>query len=394
MNQPLRILLVSSVRPGEPAAGSVLLQRHLCECKEVAVSILPECKGGFVWRLANRLGLKSVASACMVLSRGQRWDRSALEACQRTAPDAILTVAHGDAYKAGLRIAARMHLPLIAFYHDWWPDIPPLPPVLRGREAREFRMAYSQTAVALCVSEEMRRKLGELPHAEVLFPIPGFTSAMSSDKAIFLKGTSRTFRIRYGGNLAEYGPMLGEALMCVADLPRVRLEIRGNRPQWPVSLQERMKRSGNWLDFVSGPQWQSWLQSSDAFLVPMVFDPAMRRRMETSFPSKLPEFTQFGKPIIIWGPEYCSAVQWARQDHRALCVTDPNPTALRRALEGLAASPVEQERFALSARGAAQDDFNPERIQAQFLCALRNAICSRKFPRAEHPDMIQGSAKR
>jgi hypothetical protein len=119
----------------------------------------------------------------------------------------------------------------------------------------------------------------------------------------------------------------------------------------------------------------------------------MRRRMETSFPSKLPEFTQFGKPIVIWGPEYCSAVQWARPGHRALCVTDPNPTALRRALERLAASPAEQERFALSARGAAQGDFNPERIQAQFLCALREAVCSRNFPAAEHPDMIQGSAK-
>jgi len=393
VNQPLRILLVSSVRPGEPAAGSVLLERHLCEREQVAVSIVPECKGGLVWRLANRLGLKSVASACMVLNQGRRWDRSALEACHSAAPDAILTVAHGDAYKSALRIAARMDLPLVAFYHDWWPDIPPLPSVLRRREAREFRMAYDQSAIALCVSKQMRRQLREHPHAEILFPIPGFASATCSGKPIFANGNSRTFRIRYGGNLAEYGPMLGEALVCVADLAGVRLEVRGNSPQWPVSLQERMKKSGNWLDFIAGPQWQSWLQSSDAFLVPMVFDPAMRRRMETSFPSKLPEFTQFGKPIVIWGPEYCSAVQWARIGDRALCVTDPNPTALRRALERLAASPGEQERFALSARGAAEGDFNPERIEAQFLSALRKAVCARNFPAAEHSDMIQGSAK-
>jgi hypothetical protein len=125
----------------------------------------------------------------------------------------------------------------------------------------------------------------------------------------------------------------------------------------------------------------------------MVFDPAMRRRMETSFPSKLPEFTQFGKPIVIWGPEYCSAVQWARPGHRALCVTDPSPTALRRVLERLASSSAEQERFALSSRVAAQGDFNPERIQAQFLSALRKAVCSRNSPAAEHSDTIQGSSK-
>jgi glycosyltransferase involved in cell wall biosynthesis len=393
VNQPLRILLVSSVRPGEPAAGSVLLQRHLCESEETTVSILPECKGGLVWRIAHRLGLKGVALACMVLSQGRRWDRSAVEACRRAAPDAILTVAHGDAHKSALRIAARMRLPLIAFYHDWWPDIPPLPHVLRMREAREFQMAYRQSAVALCVSEQMRRKLGEHPHAEVLFPIPGFTSTISSEEAIFTNGASRTFRIRYGGNLVEYGPMLGQALLCLADLPRVRLEVRGNGPLWPVSLQEQMKRSGNWLDFVAGFEWQFWLQSSNAFLVPMVFDPGMRRRMETSFPSKLPEFTQCGKPIVIWGPEYCSAVQWARPGHRALCVTDPNPTVLRCALERLAASPAEQERLAVSAREAARGDFNPERLQAQFIAALRRAVCSQNVQTPNHSDIIQGSAQ-
>jgi glycosyltransferase involved in cell wall biosynthesis len=377
VNQPLRILVISSVRPGEPAAGSVLLQRHLCESEQIAASILPERKGSLVWRIAHRLRLKSVASACMVLSKGRRWDRSVIEACQHALPDAILTVAHGDAYKCAVRVAARMRLPLISFYHDWWPDIPPLPYILRMSEARQFRMTYRQSAVALCVSEQMRWRLGEHPQAEVLFPIPSFTSGTKSEKVISTNVTGRIFRIVYGGNLAEYGPMLGEALFSLAELSHVRLEVRGNKPQWPVSLQERMKRTGNWLDFASGFEWQSWLQSSDAFLVPMVFDPGMRRRMETSFPSKLPEFAQFGKPIVVWGPEYCSAVQWARRGNRALCVTDPNPSILRGALEKLAASLPEQGRLAAKAREAAENDFNPERIQAQFLDALRRAILVR-----------------
>ena len=394
VNQTLRILLVSSVRPGEPAAGSVLLQHHLCESEDTNVSIVPECRGGLVWRIAHRLGLKGIALACMVLSQGRRWDGAAVEACRRSPPDAILTVAHGDAYKSALRMAARMRVPLIAFFHDWWPDIPHLPHVLRMREAREFQIAYRQSAVALCVSEQMRRKLGEHPHAEVLFPIPGVTSTVSSEKAIFTNRTSPIFRIRYGGNLAEYGPMLGRALSCLADLSRVRLEVRGINPHWPASLQARMKSSGNWQDFISGIEWQSWLQSSDAFLVPMVFDRGMRRRMETSFPSKLPEFAQCGKPIVIWGPEYCSAVQWARLGQRALCVTDPNPTVLRCALERLAASPAEQQRLAVSARDAARGDFNPERIQAQFIAALRRAVCSQNFQTPDHSDMIHGSPQR
>jgi len=76
----------------------------------------------------------------------------------------------------------------------------------------------------------------------------------------------------------------------------------------------------------------------------------------------------------VWGPEYCSAVKWARRGERALCVTDSNPSAIRQALEELAASPGEQERLAKSSREAAATDFNHERIQAQFSDGLRRAI--------------------
>jgi glycosyltransferase involved in cell wall biosynthesis len=114
----------------------------------------------------------------------------------------------------------------------------------------------------------------------------------------------------------------------------------------------------------------------------MSFDATFTRRMITSFPSKLTEATQLGLPIVIWGPEYCSAVQWARRGDRALCVTDPNPSILRRVLEQLAASRAEQERLARSARQAAAGDFNYEQIQAQFLAALRRAICSRDISNA------------
>ena len=95
--------------------------------------------------------------------------------------------------------------------------------------------------------------------------------------------------------------------------------------------------------------------------------------MTTSFPSKLIDATQLGLPVVVWGPEYCSAVTWARKGGRALCVTDPDPLALRETLEGLAASPSELRRLAKSASDAAAGEFNYERIQLQFMDALRRA---------------------
>ena len=96
--------------------------------------------------------------------------------------------------------------------------------------------------------------------------------------------------------------------------------------------------------------------------------------MTTSFPSKLIDTTQLGLPIIVWGPEYYSAVQWARHGEHALCVTDPRPAALRKALEMLAMSPGEQERLANASHEAARTDFNPNTIQALFMEALHNAL--------------------
>jgi glycosyltransferase involved in cell wall biosynthesis len=96
--------------------------------------------------------------------------------------------------------------------------------------------------------------------------------------------------------------------------------------------------------------------------------------MMTSFPSKMINAMQLGLPVVVWGPEYCSAVQWARRGNRALCVTDPDPAALRLALEALADSPSEQQRLAKSACEAAAGDFNSQRIQEKFIGILRRAF--------------------
>jgi glycosyltransferase involved in cell wall biosynthesis len=134
-----------------------------------------------------------------------------------------------------------------------------------------------------------------------------------------------------------------------------------------------MSQRGLWLEFAPTSEFAEWAASGDAFLVSMAFDPLLRRQMETSFPSKLVECVQFGKPLVIWGPEYCSAIQWARRENRALCVTDPDPSAFCRALEALAASFAQQERFSAACR-AARSDFDPEKIQAQFMAALEAAL--------------------
>ena len=105
---------------------------------------------------------------------------------------------------------------------------------------------------------------------------------------------------------------------------------------WKCSGPVRFGHAGRRMSFAPAEftadsfrlnQLAESLQNFQAALVVMSFAPPHRRRMTTSFPSKMIDAMQLGLPVVIWGPEYCSAVKWARRGERALCVTDPNPVS-------------------------------------------------------------------
>lgn len=191
----------------------------------------------------------------------------------------------------------------------------------------------------------------------------------------------RKFKMLYSGNLGEYGPMLGDALKALDGNNSIELVVRGRDPKWPEGFARKMKKKGAWLEFAPREELGEWLQTADAFLIPMVFEPAMRRRMETSFPSKLIEFSQFGKPLIVWGPEYCSAIQWAKKNGAALCVTNPRAEALVEAVQKMAGDSLAIKRLSAAAARAAETEFHPALIQKKVLHILKinkNMINNRK----------------
>jgi glycosyltransferase involved in cell wall biosynthesis len=78
-------------------------------------------------------------------------------------------------------------------------------------------------------------------------------------------------------------------------------------------------------------------ERADALFAPMSFDPADRDRMEIGFPSKLTDYTSVGLPLLIYGPPYCSAVQWSGQNLGAAeVVSEEDSGALASAVSRLA----------------------------------------------------------
>lgn len=376
MHTMVRVILISYVRPFPDIAGQVVLYRHLIDEKEIDLHILdtePQ-KCGFrklARKVLGRLGktcCRRFVRDIMAMWCGRWIDPELPAPTNSDMPTVVMTVAQEDACYAAMRYAQKYNLPLVTFFHDWWPDAVDVHSPFRQRLEEAFRSLYDASAIALCVSPGMRERLGEHPNTKVLWPIP------SSAKATENVPTDRddaSFRIVYAGSLGYYGKMLGEALEVLKDHPFIRLEVRGRKPPWDESFQKEMSDRGFLLPFASRDEFDTWLGSADAFLIPQSFDERQRVLMQTNFPSKLPEMSRMGKPLIVWGPPDASGPRWARETGQGLVVEEQDPLLLQKALEQLCSDKNKQQRFTDGAKEAAAGCFNPERIQSDFLQSLR-----------------------
>ncbi len=290
------------------------------------------------------------------------------------APQAVLTVTHGFAWRTAARFAARHQLPLHLICHD---DLPRCAGLAAGPEGwldQEFGRVYRQAASRLCVSPFMRDAYleryginGEVlypsraadcpeyaaPPARLREPVTRLTVAFAG--TINNPGYVKTLRLlaealaALGGCLLIFGPFTSaHAQRNELNLPNV--ECRGM-----LSVAELMNR---------------FRAEADVLFVPMSFAAEDRANMEISFPSKLTDYTAVGLPLLFFGPEYCSAVRWARENSGvAEVVTDEAPLALRAAVERLQEGNRRQELARIALR-LGTDFFAHARAWHQFAAAL------------------------
>lgn len=368
-----RILLLSDVQPENASGGQIVLYRHLVASGDYDLlsdtPAVPSLFQSKAWRRIKSTRLFRFTNTLEELIVSNTPSPQCVIKAAAFTPDVILTVAHGRGYDQARNLAKRLHVPLVTIYHDWWPDIDDVLPGWNWLATRRFRRIARQSALCLCVSNQMKTALASPDNTVVLPPIPG----PAPPPNISLPENPR-FTIGYFGSLYDYGPMmadLAEAALCQSD---INLEIRCRRPDWPRNLIERYTAADILLPYAPREDFETWLVSLDATLSVMSFDPRLKKRMETSFPSKLVESLQFGKPVIIWGPEYCAAVQWARRRNACLCITTPDPkTALREMME-LAADNGRQQQLMDAASQAVASDLKPDHIHNQFRDCLQRAI--------------------
>jgi len=372
--EKIRVIFISSVRPEPTSAGQILLYRHFCNRPEFDLEVygFEPTKFSFRMLLRRLLGkiaqfggiFETLVNCAWVLWKGRWMDKDLPVKVERDQKTIVGTVAHGDGFYAAQRFAKKHGLPLVVFFQDWWPDMAGVPKPFIKLLDKHFLALAKSCSLGICVCEGMKRGLGGGGNLEVLPPIPAETDPPTSP--VYNTTRSGKFKILYFGNLDLYGGMILELLHVLKNHPKIQFQVRGSNPSWSDDAKKEMRDAGHWLDFSPRSELDSWLQSADAFLIPMVFDEKYRRRMETSFPSKLIEFAQFGKPLIVWGPEYCYAVQWSRVLSSALCIASQKPRDLVESLEILAESASMQKKLASVSDKSSNEEYSHFAIQNNF----------------------------
>ncbi len=112
-------------------------------------------------------------------------------------------------------------------------------------------------------------------------------------------------------------------------------------------------------------------EEADALFVPMSFAASDRANMEMAFPSKLADYTATGVPLVIYGPSYCSAVAWARENPGVAEIAETE-IDLSNAVAKLANNPDHRLSLGKRALDIGREYFTHARVQQIFnQCFIR-----------------------
>ena len=383
MEKP-NLLYVSWITPGFDGGACLAMHRHFDQHDDFDLLVAssnrcPSDKHGFIPiprpPLLARLShtrYTPFARQFQILAEPYLAARTLEKVARKFKPRAIFTVADpADSWIAYL-LARRLKAPLISNFQDWWPEsryagnyAEPFP-FVRKIMAGRFRRIYHASKLAFCTSPGMKEFLGAHPNAHVLFPsgaprektyLPDFSPPQSD----------RPLKIIYAGQikLANYGKQLLELARLIRSRNDLSLEVYGPNPACDKTAAADLAKLGVYKGLLPYEELKIKLRAADVLLSIMAFEGASKTWMSTSFTTKILDYVQCGKPVVIWGPEYTSPVRVARETQFAIAVDERNPESVVNAVVALKDKDL-WSQYAKKAWESALGMFNHEVIHNGF----------------------------
>ena len=154
-------------------------------------------------------------------------------------------------------------------------------------------------------------------------------------------------------------------------------DIQGYWTNTTVTPLERPKDLGT-KAFFTPEEAAAELASADALLVVMSFEKEHELFMRTSFTTKFLDYVAFGKPVILWGPDYCTPFRVAHNHGGALGVDVSDAEAIVSACRQIATDTPLHEKLSKQALQLHQTLFNPDRLQEIFVGEIERLVAGSK----------------
>jgi glycosyltransferase involved in cell wall biosynthesis len=290
-------------------------------------------------------------------------------------PDVLLVLADNYLSKMAYRAARKKKLPMAGLFLDWFP-------IMKGYSGQRwtmrflnkwYRQFYQKCDLAICTSDGMKEELGDHPNAHVVYPMPG--NHQLPEFITEAKQSSEKFRLVYVGSVENfYGRMLCSLITAFDATTDLAITVIGPKADWPEDMLRHAREKNIYLGFKPPEEAASYLASADALLVVMSFEEEYELFMRTSFTTKFLDYVAYGKPVILWGPEYCTPSRVVRDHGGALCVTEDKPDLVVSACQKLASNAEMYAELSDGARRLHETLFNPDRLQDIFVSEIEKLV--------------------
>ena len=288
-------------------------------------------------------------------------------------PDAVLTVAGNWNWMALIAkgVANELKVPLIGSFMDWWYYNNIRHAWMDKIIEKRFYKFYASCDLALCISDGMKDALGAHKNSIVLHPMGSDIKEESVIENHFVNNGH--YKVAFGGNLGDwYGKMIESLLTLKTD--GVEYSIYGNNPSWSEEFDIVIRKNGTYHGQVSFDILKQEMSRQDALILLMGFDEENRKIEQTSFKSKFLDYLSFGKPILVWGPEYCTAVSLARRYDSAEICTSPLAADFLTVISALKSNEQRQQQLVENGKKMHRVDFNPDTIHKLLVESVQNLI--------------------
>jgi hypothetical protein len=373
--------VISEIEPARGGASAEILKRHLDALGEPYEYIGPGHPGLALPRWPQRLfnltrrafprWASGFEHSGLTRCRYRRLRKAHLEPA-----DLVLALAHGPLGMLAGTYARGERLPLVTFFHDWWPEMireyAAMTPAAYARIDAQFADLQRASHDCLCVCEGMAEAL--LPEARrtVLLPVPDRAVAARPEAE---RPPGAPLRVVYTGSLwGVYGELMRALAEVLRGHPAIALEIYGNRKYLDPEFLAWAEPAGVLRPFLPYEDYLAKISAgADVLVGVMGLGEADSRRMQTSFPSKVANYFRTGNAVLLWADRRSSLGRFA--DSRRYPWWEPEARA-EAVVERLLALARDPGQLAVArARGAAlgQHEFDPDRLQTVFADALARA---------------------